>query len=416
MNTEILPAASRLSGSAKWFVTSIFVTNIGNGMQTIAVGKLLYDKTGSAASFGFVMIAEYVISFLAGLIAGSAVDRGSCRGICISTDVFRSLIVLSSCAGFAATAETWWIVASIIGINLGKPFYRSATFVLGARLSQETSLLRLNAVAGAAMQTGQLLGMGLVGLIITYTNTTVAFGLNGLSYAAAAVAITFVTLKPLNETEATARQALRRTSLADEWRGVFSLLKSERGLLAHICICAGDFVAIAFLNLALVPIVSQWYGGDAYIISLLDGCFAVGAAAVAFILRRWKASAINMVCFGLIAQSVLFGLLAAARSPYAGASIILLLGGASTLSLTASLSALQTRCGSSVKGKIAAARQLILSLAAAACLSIVTSAHSESLVLGLLSSSAICAAFGFSALILSRTAFLGKALLGNGIN
>src|SRR5579871_2387659 len=90
------PDGERLPPVARWTLGSVFITNIGNGMHTLTVGKLLFDRTGSAVAFGGVFIAEYVINFLIQLFAGSLVDRSDVKKVVTVTDVGRGVFIIGA--------------------------------------------------------------------------------------------------------------------------------------------------------------------------------------------------------------------------------------------------------------------------------------------------------------------------------
>ena len=84
---------AKLPAAAYWVLASVLITDIGNGMHTITIGKLLYDRTGSVAAFGSVIIAEYILNFLLQTLAGSMVDRGSPKAICVWADIVRGIFI-----------------------------------------------------------------------------------------------------------------------------------------------------------------------------------------------------------------------------------------------------------------------------------------------------------------------------------
>lgn len=78
---------AQLPNSIKFIMLATFITNIGNGMYTIAVSKLVYDKTHSAMAFGGVIIIQYVVMFALQFLSGSLVDRNNPKYISIICDL-----------------------------------------------------------------------------------------------------------------------------------------------------------------------------------------------------------------------------------------------------------------------------------------------------------------------------------------
>ena len=86
---------TRLNRDARLMLCATLVSNIGNGIQTLTIGKLLYDSTGSVAAFGFVIVVEYLMLFLANALAGSAADRYRPRRTLVTVDSVRGTLVLA---------------------------------------------------------------------------------------------------------------------------------------------------------------------------------------------------------------------------------------------------------------------------------------------------------------------------------
>src|SRR3712207_4624091 len=129
MDRAAPPQTNALPAVARWTLASVFITNIGNGMHTLAVGKLLYDQTGSIVAFGGVIIAEYIINFLVQILAGPLVDRNQPKAVITLTDLSRGLFILLASLMISLSYDLYgWVFATVLVINIGKPFYRSATF------------------------------------------------------------------------------------------------------------------------------------------------------------------------------------------------------------------------------------------------------------------------------------------------
>lgn len=389
-------------------------------MYTLTVGWLLYQATGSAAAFGTVIIVEYGVSFLLNFLAGPTVDRGNPKLVAFRADAVRGTFVIAAAImiAFSSSYLYMWILASVIVINIAKPFYESAVFTIGPAIVPGELLTKYNSLRNTFFQIGQLLGVALAGPIIQYFGASVAFGLNGLSYLVAGLAILVAHVPLIEQAGNEAKYSRRIRMLFEDWREVYAFLRSHLALGCHIVICTGDFLAVAFLNLALVPMVDQRHGGNAYWLSVFDGSFAVGAVSAVFFSARvaQRLGARNCAYIGLSAQAVLFSSLAVAEDHYITVIIILGLGAMSAFSLAILLSTLQRRSQGPIRGRIASVRNLALAILCALLIPVVTNVLEVSLNRGLLVSAAICAAFGLVTLVLSRHRFFGKDLLGTDDN
>lgn len=406
-------AGLRLSTAARWVLVSTLITNIGNGMHTLTVGKLLYDQTGSASAFGIVIIVDYIITFVLQLLAGSVVDRGTPKATCVWTDTLRGLFICFASFMLASAYMNWWVLAATIVINIAKPFYRSAIFALGPAVAPPELLTRYNGYTNSFLQVGQLLGVALAAPIIQYWGTNVAFGLNGVSFLLAALAVSFA---PVTQIERKIDQVKRSllSKMQGDWGEMLRLLRADRALSWHVLLATGDYLAISLLNLSLVPLVNTWYGGNTFWLSAFDGAFAVGALSSSVLAARVvsRCGARNLAFMGIGGQAICFALIGLTQQPLLTIGLMLALGALNTLSVVVFSSNLQRRSTGPIKGRIAAIRNLGTAIVAGVVIPLVIAAQEVSLTRGLLTCGLACAMFSITAFYLSRERVFGAALLG----
>jgi MFS family permease len=394
-------------------LTSVLITNIGNGMHTIAVGKLLYDQTGSAAAFGFVIVVEYIINFLMQLSAGSLVDRGKPKQVCVYTDIVRGLFICLASFMVFSTYGYLWILAVVLVLHTGTPFYRAATFAIGPAVAPGDLLTRYNGLNSTFVQIGQLLGAASVGFIIQFFGTDVAFAMNGVSFILAGLAVWVATIPPI-EAKTSSSDHSWVTNFIDDWSEIWRLLRSNLALSWHIVLCGGDVLAVSLINLSLVPLVSERFGNNSYWLSAFDSSFAIGAMAAAIFAPKVIArlDLRNMAGLGIGAQGLLYAILSFLYNPYIVMLVMVAIGAMNACSLIILWTHLQRRSQGPIKGRISGVLQLTLSFLAAILIPLVARAHEVSLTYGLLAAGAICATFSVLIFILSRRRFFGAALLG----
>jgi MFS family permease len=406
------PKQPALPVEGRWLLIGTLITNIGDGMHTITVGKLFYDKTGSVLAFGFVIIIEYIINFLLQFIAGTVSDQRSPRTISMVCDLLRGGFIILASLLINTSSFYRWVLLSIGVINIAKPFYRAATFALTPLVIPDEQLIRYNSILSSLLQAGQLIGVALVGPILFHFGTAAAFLCNGISFVISGLCIMMVRRGRPATGQAAAVAPFRGAFIAG-WREIFSLLRANRSLLLHILLCCGDFLAVNFINIFLVPLVEQRYHGNSYWLSAFDGGFAVGAMLSFLVLERAlrRYGVRRLAWIGIGAQGLFFLILAGLFNPYATVLVMLGFGLCNAMSLTLFLSQLQKRSQRTMKGRIASTRHLLLSLQAGMFIPIVGQAQSRSLAAGMLAAGLICAAFSLAVFILSRPRFFGAALL-----
>ena len=404
---------SNLPVAARWTLGSVFVTNVGNGMQQLCVGKMLYDQTGSIMAYGAVFIFEFLINFAMQIIAGPIVDRHIPKTIIVVTDLIRGLLVILASLlislGLPANA---CIFASILAINIGKPFYRSATFTVGPSLTEGKGLIRYNAFYDGLQQGGQLLGIVLVGILLNHMAPTWPFFLNGLTFILAAGFVSYAKI-PRGEIRRWGNQSIVKT-IGKDWWDIFILLKKTPSLSCHLLMTAMECNAVVFLELLLVPMVNDWQHENSYWLSAFGAVFGLGVVFGAFFICHL----INFLGFkksawvGLGGQAACFLALGLFHHPVISCGLIVIFGILNTLSYTSFVSTLQARCVGPIKGRMVAVRNLATGVTGFAVIPLITWAQKGSTQHALWFACIILALCAISSVILGSQKVFGIRFLG----
>lgn len=379
----------KLSSTIRWTLSSVLITNIGNGIHTITIGKILYDETGSASSFGIVILFEYIINLLFQTVAGFLVDRSNPKLISIVSDLTTGVFITIASYFMTPKSVFWWILGSTIIINSSKPFYRSATFSIGPAISKGDLLLKYNSLSASFLQIGQLFGISISGLLIQYLGTNVAFGMNGISYIISGVLV-WIARIPRIEVKRGGNNHFVRTFLND-WKEVVLFLRSNKSLSLFLLFSAGDFLVVNFINISLVPFVNTWFNGSAYWLSILDGSFAIGSIIIGYVSSDIvkKFGRRKILISGIGFQALLLAYLSIQQYPISSIFVMILLGIFNTLSITTFMTNIQEMSIGPIKGRIASVRYLILSIFAGIIIPGVTYMYQFSVQWGLITSAIV---------------------------
>jgi MFS family permease len=400
-----------------WLLAGTLVTAVGNGAQAFAVGKLLYDLTGSVAAFGAVLIIEQVLNVLVQFIAGPWVDRGDARRTGIQVEVVRGLCVcLASVALNAQTLFTWVVLLTLV-IRTAQPFYRAATFSLAPAVVPGDLLTRFNGYSNICTQAGQLLGIVIAGLVLDRWGASPALLMNGLSFLVSAATLALVAARTA-EVEAGGSVAAHPSAsvrqLLDAWTEIATLLRSEAGLVWHLVLSTADSIAVYLFNLVSVAIVAERHEDSAQWLSAVDVAFTLGAVvsgfAVTHLTQRWGLR--GSVVVGIGGQAACFALLGIVPEARLSLPVALALGACNTVSWTVVMTTLQLRVGKRVKGRIGTARNLLTALLTMALIPLVSTLQAASLDWALLASGGICLVFALIAVVFGSARRAGVALLG----
>lgn len=389
------------------------VINIGNGMNTIAVSKLVYDKTNSAMAFGGIIILEYGIMFLLQFLSGSVVDRNNPKRVLVICDLLRGALIFSS--GLMVLLSNWGLVYLFIILiltNIIEPFYRSASFTVFPEIvNDESKLLEVNSIATMLFQAGQLLGSVLAAPIIFLSNPATALLVNGMTYIMSAIFFLFIKMDQI--VVKVDRDSNVSKKFWNDWKELFMVVKKEKGFLAHILLISGDYLSINFFNLMLVPMVTLWYRNNSFYISLFDGGFAVGAmlfAAFVVVVSK-KIGQNNSAFIGLLLQALFFLALVISRNPLVTFLAVFFLGAANSFSVTIFNTNLQQRCVGPIKGRVSSMKNVVISAVTIVFVPIISKLHDISITHGLLASSVIIFTYSVASCLCGRKTILANCFL-----
>lgn len=404
----------RLSQSARLLLSATFISNVAMGMHTLVVGKVLYDHTGSAAAFGVVIVLEYLVAFSFQLLAGPWVDRGDPKWISAGASVLRGSFILLASTMLASPQQTVWIIATSLVIQAAKPFYRAAQFALIPAIVVSSDLTRINSYNSISLQAGQLIGVGLVGPVVAFGGTALAFVFNGTSFLLAALAVTLISAS-IPHAALTRGDKARRwlLTLSADWISALKVLYSNPALAWLVVLCAGDFLLVGLVNLVLAPIVAARFDGSAYWLSMLDGSFAFGAILTAFFvdaLARRLGQRMT-VLLGLGGQVLSFLLLAFNGSGIGSLGCMFAIGSANAASSMVLLTALQQRAVPAFRGRIVSMRNLVVAAAGGGVMPIISRLETHSLSSALMACAVVAVLFWLIAYGIDHPNRRGSAML-----
>lgn len=391
---------------------AVLASNIGNAIQTIAMSKWLYDKTGSALAFGGIILLDYLVSFLIQFISGAVIDRSNPKKAHIVCDLARGIIIilLGICLKYTSIAMIAISVSASI-ISLINSVYRSCYFKLIPMLVQDTSkLLRINGIYSTVIQAGLLVGTAIVAPVLALWGASTAIIINGITFLLSAIVVGFVKLEYKMEKNLSSRKV---NQFFNDWNYIFKYLCKDKSLIWHILLSTGDIMVVNFFNILLVPVVTRWYHNNAYSISLFDGCFTIGAIVVGMLISKIsnKLGLRLSSWLGLTIQGLLFFLLCMNQFIVISAVIIFFIGFTNGYSGLIYQTALQKRISHDMKGRIASFKNLVISVTSLILIPIVSKFLDISITYGLLCSTVIILIYGCLSFAINKLKVFGDNYL-----
>jgi MFS family permease len=248
-------------------------------MINVAVGWLLYERTGDPWSLGLVGVAELTPVLFLMVIAGNAADRYPRRNI----GIFAHAVLTLAAVGLALLSwldgPTWAIYALLFMVGTARAFASPSVNTILPQLLPAAEFANANAWLASTFQLAAITGPAIGGMLIAATGAaTVSFAL-----AAVGQFIFILMLRTMPVPSASARAGaseLRRDRSASEVFAGFRFVRANPLFLSAITL---DLFAVLFGGaVALLPVYADkiLHVGPVGL-GLLRAAPGVGAAIVA---------------------------------------------------------------------------------------------------------------------------------------
>ncbi|WP_369166582.1 MFS transporter [Streptomyces sp. R28] len=258
--------------------SSTIVTAVGSQLTAVAVPKQIYDITGSSAWVGAASLAGLLPLVVFALWGGAVADSMDRRKLLLITNsgiaVTSVLFWLQAVTGL----ESVWVLMVLLAVQqafwgLNAPA-RNASI---ARLVPAGELPAANALGSTVMQTGQVVGPLLAGVLIPVIGLAELYLIDALALCVTVWAVVRLpALPPLAGATATTK---RRAGVREIAEGFRYIALHKVLLLSFLA----DVIAMVFgMPRALFPqLASQTYAsyGEGLALGLLFAAIPVGAVA-----------------------------------------------------------------------------------------------------------------------------------------
>jgi DHA3 family macrolide efflux protein-like MFS transporter len=311
-----------------WF--GQLVSMVGTGMTQFALAVYVFQKTGSATAYGFVLFFGMLPGIIVSLISGVLADRYDRRKIMIGADCLAAFSTLCVALLYMrGNLEVWHICAAVATASTATAFQGPAWGSMTALLVPHEHLMRasgLNSLARSAQQiAGPLLGgvlvliIGIEGIIlIDFATFFVALGCT--------LAVRF---PPIPESEG-AKKA--KGSVLREARYGWAYVWGFPALRAHLAWFASLNFVLSFLWVLFPPMVLSFTNAAG--LGTVASCYGWGMLAGGMTLTAWggpKRRVLGMLGGGVLAGVGMLGMGLRPSVPLIAASLFLLTFGLPTL-------------------------------------------------------------------------------------
>ena len=277
-----------------WFIIARFLFIAGLRMAPVLLGWKLYEVTGSKLSLGILGLSEVIPAVLLALPAGVTVDKSNKHrliSICMALYFLLMIALLIVTSGWFTTEisslgkisarkiTAWSIYILVFCTGVIRAFSSPAINAFLAQLVPQESLVRAISVNSMTWLIAAVTGPALAGLLLGYTNITVAFFITCIAIFISVILFQLIKAKPISW----------QAGKTKTWDGVKEGLRfvfHQKALLSAISL---DMFAVLFGGaVALLPVFAKdiLHTGPQGLGWLMAATYLGNFVAIAWLTRR----------------------------------------------------------------------------------------------------------------------------------
>ena len=295
------------------------VSRFGDSLHTIAIAWWVIEETGSAAALGLVLACATVPQLVFLLLGGVLVDRFSRLGVMLVADVVRAVAAGAvALLAWHGDLAVWHLCALGAVFGTVSAAFFPAYLAAVPDLLPDDALPSANSLRFVGSRAANIAGPALGAALIAAGGIPLAFALDALSFAVAAVAVAMVGRDP-----ALHRRAAGEGSVLHDLRAGIGTVAGSPWLWVAIAIAGVSNLTLEGPLAAVLPaLVRETRGEGVRTLALLNGLSATGALAAAIWIGRrsrvrrrgpvlygaWIAAGLALAVVGLPLPLVAIGL------------------------------------------------------------------------------------------------------------
>ena len=345
---KIPPALRYPQYRAYWLGT---LASVG-GFQTLMFGQgwLTFELTGSPLYLGYIGLANASSAIALNLFGGVFADKLDKRRLIFVTQLITAgLIFLLAFLTLFGVVEVWHIIALAFVAGAVNAFDQPARQALYPHLIDRRVMVSAVALNSAIWQGTRIVAPAVAGLVISLTDTEVAFFLSGAGFVVMALVILFLRIPRIEPSSG-------GNPMQDMWEGLRFI-----GGSAVFSFLIGMTFFNSFFGMAYIPMMpafSEILGVDADGQGALMSVGGVGALAVTMAIGSMSGSGYRGLM--IVGGGAGFGISVAAfalTSEYVGSfalamGLMFVMGTSSSLYMIAIMSSLQLLVPDNMRGRV----------------------------------------------------------------
>lgn len=332
----------------RFYLTGQGVSQAGTWMQTVAMGWLVIELTGSGALLGLVTAAQFLPVLILGPIAGAIADRRSRWHILQTTQVLAGLLAAFLGVMVATdTIRTWslFVIAALIGTvnSFDTPVRTSFTYELvGA-----DDITGAVGVTSTVTNVARIIGPAIAGGVIALAGLSWCFFANAISFS---VCIVTFSLMRRAEFVPKAESAGRKGQVREGFRVVWADPRLRTPMMMTLVIGT-----LAYENQISLPLLAKFtFGGDAGSYGFLSSALGLGSVIGGIVVARSGRATHRRLGFAALFLGVAMLVASLMPSMVAMIAAMVVVGMGSVAYVTMTSATLQLNAPDEMRGRVLA--------------------------------------------------------------
>ncbi len=262
-------------------------TSMGQWMDQVTRGWLMYELTGSAADLGFVTAARGLPLLFFGVIAGALADRSGRKVQLVVAQVTNAALnlVLATLV-LTGQVQPWHLYVTAFLAGTVQAFQQPARQTLVSDIVGNDRLMNALALNSAALNGSRVLGPSIAGALIAVIGVSGSYYTQAAMYAVATV-WTFQMVVPQPHTDRAGRASEPFFSSIKEG---FAFVAKERNIRSLMMLALGP-LTFAMSYTSLMPVMARTVlNGDARTQGLILSCVGAGSLIGALVVASMRRS------------------------------------------------------------------------------------------------------------------------------
>lgn len=262
-------------------------TSMGQWMDQVTRGWLMYQLTGSAADLGFVTAARGLPLLFFGVIAGALADRSGRKIQLVVAQVTNAALnLILATLVITGHVQPWHLYVTALLAGTVQAFQQPARQTLVSDIVGNERLMNALALNSAALNGARVLGPSVAGALIAAIGVSGSYYTQAAMYAVATVwTLQMVVPEPHTDQAGRAREPFFASIQAG-----FAFVAKERNIRSLMMLALGP-LTFAMSYTSLMPVMARTVlHGDARTQGLILSCVGAGSLIGALVVASMKRS------------------------------------------------------------------------------------------------------------------------------